>query len=67
MTYIDSDCVNCDLPCIYNACPYYEVTRYQCDDCGEMDITLYEFDGDELCIECVKKRLRVVDGSDIYE
>lgn len=67
MKYVDSDCVNCDLPCIYESCPYYEVTRYMCDECKDQDVVLYEFDGQELCIDCVKKQLRVVDGSDIYD
>ena len=67
MKYIDSDCVNCDLPCIYDACPYYRVIRYKCDICGEEDVTLYELDGQEICIECVAKQLTVVDGSDLYD
>ena len=67
MKYIDSDCVNCDLPCIYHACPHYEVTRYVCDSCKEEDVALYEFDGQELCIECIKKQLVIVDGSDAYD
>ena len=67
MKYIDSDCVGCDLPCIYEACPYYKVTRYKCDDCGDKDIVLYEYDGLELCIDCVKKQLTTVEGSEVYD
>lgn len=67
MKYTVSECVNCDLPCIYEACPYYEVTIYKCDSCGEENITLYEYDGVEICIECIKKQLSVVEGSDVYD
>ena len=67
MKYTESACVNCDLPCIYNACPNYEVTIYKCDSCGEENVALYELNGLELCIECVKKQLPVVEGSDVYD
>lgn len=67
MQYIDSDCVDCGFPCMQDACPYYRVTRYKCDECGEEDVTLYEFDGVELCIDCVKKQLVVVEGSEVYD
>ena len=67
MKYTESDCVDCGLPCLYDACPHYSVTRYKCDECGEEDVTLYELDCVELCIDCVKKRLRVVEGSDVYD
>ena len=67
MKYTESSCVNCDLPCIYEACPNYEVTIYKCDSCGEENVVLYEFDGLEICVECVKKQLPVVDGSDVYD
>ena len=60
-----NECVSCNLPCIYNSCPYYNVERFYCDKCKNED-TLYEYDGQELCIECIKKRLTVVEGSEYY-
>jgi Zn finger protein HypA/HybF involved in hydrogenase expression len=45
------------------SCPYYEVERFYCDHCKD-EAKLYEFDGKELCIDCIEKRLTVVDGSD---
>lgn len=62
----ESECQDCGLPCIGRACKYYEVTRYYCDRCGAEE-TLYELDGFELCIDCIKKELPIVEGSDIYE
>ena len=65
MKRTESECRDCDLPCVRSSCKYYEVTRYYCDDCTAEGM-LYEFDGLELCIDCVEKRLCVVEGSDIY-
>ena len=61
----ESGCVDCDLPCIYQTCPYYEITRYLCDECEAEDI-LYNFDGQELCAECILKRLPKINESDIW-
>ena len=67
MKYTDTGCVDCQLPCLKQSCPNFEVTHYRCDECGEEDITLYEFDGQELCVDCVVKQLHVVDGSGVYD
>ena len=56
MKQTESECVGCELPCIGRGCPYYEVTRFYCDECGG-ETTLYHFDGRELCIECVEDLL----------
>lgn len=60
-----NECVDCGLPCLYNSCPYYNVERFFCDKCKKED-TLYEYDGQELCIECIVKQLDIVKGSDCY-
>lgn len=62
----ESDCVSCGLPCLHESCPHYKVTRYYCDMCGD-ESTLYELDGQELCIDCVEKVLPMVEGSDVYD
>lgn len=54
-----NECVDCGLPCIYDACCYFRVPHFICDDCNEED-DLYEFDGEQLCLRCVKKRLEKV-------
>ena len=63
MVKVENECVDCGLPCIGSSCPYMNVTRYYCDDCYD-EATLYEYDGQELCADCVLKRLPVVEGSD---
>ena len=35
MIVVEDGCVDCGLPCIYEACPHYKVLRYYCDKCGE--------------------------------
>lgn len=55
MRLIENECVACGKPCV-DYCKYREVTRYYCDDCGE-EKQLYAFDGEELCLDCIEKRL----------
>lgn len=49
---IESRCVDCGLPCKYNACPYYKVEVVYCDDCGEeAEYELYDKDYCQACAE----------------
>lgn len=61
MIVIESECVDCDLPCIYDACPYYRVLRYYCDECHEEVDELYVCGNDELCKDCALKQLEKVE------
>ena len=63
MRYYANECVDCDKPCIYESCPYYEVEHFCCDFCGE-ETKLYEYECYELCEECILKQFNVVEGSD---
>ena len=66
MKKIENECVNCKeigLHCLGCVCPYKEVIRFYCDQCGEEE-ALYHFDEEELCINCILKRLEVVEGSE---
>lgn len=60
-TKYENQCVDCGLPCIGNACMHYRVKVLICDGCGDEVDTLYQFEGEELCAECVLKRLGVVE------
>lgn len=51
------------MGCIYEACPYYEVVRYYCDECGSEE-DLYYWDGAQLCIDCILKYLERVEYND---
>ena len=60
MKKVTNECVQCGLPCMRECCPHYRVTRYYCDCCKEECETLYHFDGQELCIDCIEKELEEV-------
>jgi hypothetical protein len=53
----ESQCINCGLHCIGLACPYYRVPVDYCEDCGDSDAK-YRIDGEDLCEDCVKERLK---------
>lgn len=61
MKKITNECVDCGLPCLGNSCPHRNVTRYYCDDCCEEQEQIYYYDGEELCIYCIEKRLEKVE------
>lgn len=62
MVRIENDCVGCQMPCLGNSCQYRNVKHYYCDECGE-EKQLYEFEYQELCLDCIESRLNKVDGS----
>ena len=65
MIVVENECVDCGLPCIGSSCKYFSVSRYYCDQCKDENV-LYEFDGQQLCMECLLKNFDIVEGSDIY-
>ena len=56
MRSVENDCVGCELPCMGSGCPYLKVEHFYCDECGE-ETQLYDFDSEELCIECIERKL----------
>ena len=64
MMRIENDCVDCpkEIGCIETACPYKNVPHYYCDKCKE-ETDLFHFEDEQLCIDCIKKRLEKV----VYE
>lgn len=61
MQRIENECVQCGFPCKGNDCPNRNVRRYYCDRCGD-ETDLYEFCGEELCIDCIIKELPKVNA-----
>lgn len=55
----ENRCVDCGLPCLGRVCPNYSVSVYHCDDCG-CEGAEYRVDGDDLCKECTKIRIKEV-------
>lgn len=62
MKRIKNDCVSCDIPCI--DCGRKRTPHYYCDICREEE-TLYDFEGQELCMDCIQDILeeRKIEGS----
>lgn len=67
MIIIENECVGCspEMGCIGNACPYKNVPRLYCDNCGTENV-LYWWNGQQFCIDCIEERLERVDIDD-YE
>lgn len=61
MIKIENDCVDCGFPCQFNACPYYRVKHYYCDECGNEEDTLYQCDDRQLCENCLIQEFPVVE------
>lgn len=63
MKKTENECVGGCPTCLGEGCKYHNVTRYYCDECGD-ECTLYKYEGEELCIDCITEKLEVVEGSD---
>lgn len=58
--YVDM-CVGCppEMGCLGDSCPQRNSLVFKCDNCESED-EIYEFEGQELCIECIKELLEKV-------
>ena len=65
MIKIENECVDCpqDIGCIGNICPYLNVPRFYCDECDNED-ELFWYEDEQLCIDCIVKRLERVEYND---
>lgn len=66
MRYYESNCLDCGMPCLYESCLHYRVERFVCDFCKEEEYPLYEYEGYEICKECLLRQFDIVEGSDDY-
>lgn len=51
----ESNCVSCQLPCLFMSCPYYKTEAVCCDRCG--DPAVYNIDGMDYCESCAAEEL----------
>jgi hypothetical protein len=67
MKKIENECVGCppEIGCFGISCPNRNVVRFYCDRCGA-EGTLYHYDSEELCQECLLKEFDIVEGSYNY-
>ena len=63
MRKYENDCVGCppEMGCLGSSCSNRNALHIYCDKCHiEVDFDgLYEYDGDELCEDCLKDACRV--------
>lgn len=55
MTKYEDECVCCppEMGCLGSACPNRNVKHLYCDKCKADCEELYDYDGEELCEECL--------------
>lgn len=66
MKKIENECVGCTsigLYCLGNTCPKRNIVRFYCDRCQE-ETTLYHYEDEEICQDCLLKEFKIVEGSD---
>ena len=65
MVKFENNCIDCGKPC-FSSCPYKRVPHFYCDDCGSEvnEGELYEYGGEELCLDCIEKKLPKVKAHD---
>ena len=61
MREIIDDCVGCDAVfgyCKGVSCPYYgKYAVLICDECGEETDKLFQYDGNEICLDCLSAKM----------
>lgn len=60
----ENECCGCAVPaypCMGSACPNRRVPHLYCDKCGEEVDKLYEYDSQQLCIDCIEASLKEVE------
>lgn len=65
MVKYENECVDCAVPgypCRGSACPLRKVPHFLCDKCKSEE-TLYEYEGQELCADCLLAKFEKVEGS----
>ena len=63
ITYED-ECCGCAAPaypCMGDACPNRNVSHLYCDKCEEEVEELYEYDGKQVCVDCILESLNKVE------
>lgn len=51
------------MGCLGSTCKYQNVPHYYCDKCGDED-KLYNYDGEQLCKDCLLENFDIVKGSE---
>lgn len=66
MIWTENACVDCQIPCESQCCPYAAETHSMCDRCGNEDICLFWYEGEQVCGDCILSDYEIVEGTE-YE
>ena len=64
MTITRNECCDCAVPaypCLGKHCPLRNKKVHICDDCKDEVDELYEFGIEEICSNCIEKRLQGIE------
>ena len=64
MIVTKDECVGCKdmgLPCLGDSCPNRNVTRMYCDRCRREVEELREYEGEQLCPECILANYKLIE------
>ena len=64
MIIYENECCGCAVPaypCMGDACPNRHVPHLYCDRCKEEVDDLYEYEGEQVCVDCILKSLDKVE------
>lgn len=53
MIKYEDECVDCGKPCLGRVCPNLNVKHLYCDRCGAEEDSLWKYEGEELCKDCI--------------
>lgn len=59
MITFTNECVGCppEMGCLGSSCPNRHMKHYICDICKCEVEDLYDFEGEELCLDCIEDNL----------
>lgn len=61
MVRYENDCVSCGLPCLGDSCPNRHVKHLYCDRCDDECEKLYDYDGEQLCLDCLLDNFKIIE------
>ncbi len=61
MVRYENDCVSCGLPCLGESCPNRHVKHLYCDRCNDDCEQLYDYDGEQLCLDCLLGNFKIIE------
>jgi len=63
MQTYENECCSCEspgYPCLGDSCPRRHVLHLYCDECGKDVEELFDYEGKEVCEECLHDHTRII-------